>query len=73
MGERTGLLSHAGFVGEVKVSMHHGKIGRLLAGLGVCDKSETSVLQELLAGKAGSMRPRKCASGDFPWWLRQYP
>lgn len=32
----------------------------------VYDKSETSVLHEMLAGEAGSMRPRKCASLNFP-------
>lgn len=40
---------------------------------GVYDKSETSVCRRCWPAKAGSMRPRKCASVNFPWWPRQYP
>lgn len=46
------------------------KIGRPLACLGVCDKSEIPVCRRCWPGKAGSMRPRKCASGIFPWWAQ---
>lgn len=53
--------------------MHRGKSAGCWHPLVVCDKSEISVCRRCWRGKAGSMRPRKCASVNFPWWLRQYP
>lgn len=64
LGERTGLESRWVFCGRSEGVMHAPwKIGRLLAWLGVCDKSEISVCRRCWPAEAGSMRPRKCASG----------
>lgn len=61
------------FCGRGEGVMHHGKSAGCWHPLVVCDKSEISACRRCWPGKAGSMRPRKCASGNFPWWLRQYP
>lgn len=55
--------------------MHHGKSAGLSVGIPrLCVTSQRyPSAGDAGAQKDGSMRPRKCASGNFPWWLRQYP